>query len=222
MGAIVKHAFDIVLYTICTILNFIFTLLNKLVKKKTSMSYSSFVIVITGCDSGFGEICAHQFTKLGFHVVAGCLTSNGVSNLKGKVALPLLLNVTKQNEINEFVLETEKYCNLKKLKIWALINNAGIASGGCVDWVPMDSYRLIMEINFFGLVAVTKAFLPMLKGTKNSRIIMLSSVAGLISAPNTTAYSASKHAVEAFAKGLRAELRPWNIHVSNINPGFMR
>lgn len=79
-----------------------------------------------------------------------------------------------------------------------------------------------MEVNFFGVVTVTKAFLPLLKKTKNSRIVNLSSVAGFSSSPMMGAYAASKHAVEGMMKSVREELKPWNIHVVNINPGFFR
>jgi short-subunit dehydrogenase len=79
-----------------------------------------------------------------------------------------------------------------------------------------------MDVNFFGTVAVTKALLPLLKRTRGSRIINVSSVAGLGAGPMFGAYSASKHAVEGYAKCLRQELRPWGIQVANIHPGFMR
>lgn len=79
-----------------------------------------------------------------------------------------------------------------------------------------------MEVNFFAVVSVTKAFLPSLKKSKG-RIVMMSSAAGVACGyPVTCAYSASKHAVELFASALRQELRPWGITVSTLNPGFHR
>ena len=118
-----------------------------------------------------------------------------------------------------------------------VINNAGIGNGGGIDWISTATLNKVMDVNFYGVVMVTRAFLPMLKKTKNSRFVIicgsdftasfcrianLSSIAGLISAPTMGFYDASKHAVEGFAKALRAEMKPWNIHVSNLNPGFMR
>lgn len=158
----------------------------------------------------------------GFNVVAACLTKAAVETLTGKVALAIECDVTKEQDIANLVDQTEKLCSSKGLKLWTIINNAGVAGGGALDWQPMRTYRFVMEVNFFAVVAISKAFLPLLKRTENSRIINLSSLAGLFAGPMTTAYSSSKHAVEGFAKGLRQELKPWSINVTNINPGFMR
>jgi NAD(P)-dependent dehydrogenase (short-subunit alcohol dehydrogenase family) len=106
--------------------------------------------------------------------------------------------------------------------LWAVVNNAGIAIGGPLDWIGLDVYRRVMEVNFFGHVLVTKTFLPLLKQQKHSRVVNLSSIAGIGCSANLSAYGASKHAMEGFMKSVRHELMPWNIHVSNINPGFMR
>ena len=79
-----------------------------------------------------------------------------------------------------------------------------------------------MDVNFFGHVMVTKAMLPLLKVSPESRVVNMSSLAGLTCSANLSAYGASKHAIEGFMKSVRHELSPWNIYVSNINPGFMR
>jgi NAD(P)-dependent dehydrogenase (short-subunit alcohol dehydrogenase family) len=84
------------------------------------------------------------------------------------------------------------------------------------------TFRQVIEVNLFGVVNVIKAFLPLLKKTQGARIVNLSSVAGFMPAPLMAAYDASKHGVEGYAKALRLEMKPWNIHVSNVNPGFMR
>ncbi len=84
--------------------------------------------------------------------------------------------------------------------------------GAPLDWSDVSEYRSIMEVNFFSVVQVTKACLPLLKQSQG-RIIVLSSVAGLASAPLMSAYSASKHAVEAFTTAIRVELAPWGIKV---------
>ena len=191
-------------------------------KSNVKIDYSKNVIVITGCDSGFGESAALQLSKLGFKVVACCLTTKGVDKLKDRVALALVCNVTSDKDIANAFQVTETYCNANGCKVWTVLNNAGVGNGGALDWINMDTYKFVFSVNFFGVVAVTKAFLPLLKRNPNSRIINLSSLAGLFAGPKMTAYCASKHAVEGFAKGLRAELRPWKIHVCNINPGFMR
>lgn len=180
------------------------------------------VVVITGCDSGFGEMTAIKLSKMGFHVVAACLTTKGVAKMKNVAALTIQCDITKEKDVEELTAATTKYIESKGLRLWGLVNNAGIAVGRCLDWMTMDLYRKVMDVNFFGHVHVTKCFLPLLKHSKNSRIVNLSSMAGLNGMGGLSAYCASKFAMEAFMKSLRDEMRAWNIHVSNINPGFMK
>ncbi len=76
----------------------------------------------------------------------------------------------------------------KPLKFWSLINNAGIAPSGFVDWVSMKSVRATMEVNYFALVFCCKSFLPLLKTTKHSRVLNLSSAAGFSGFPGGSGY----------------------------------
>lgn len=188
---------------------------------KAAMNNSK-AVVITGCDSGFGEMTAIHLSSLGYHVVAACLTKDGCDRMGSLVAKAVLCDITKEADVKHLTAETEKLCKAKTYTMWALINNAGIAKGGPLDWIGLDTYYKVMEVNFFGHVRVTKAFLPLLKQQKDSRIVNLSSVAGFYCSANLSAYGASKHAMEGFMKSVREELKPWSIYVSNINPGFMR
>ena len=106
----------------------------------------------------------------GFNVVAACLTKAAVETLTGKVALAIECDVTKEQDITNLVDQTEKLCSSKGLKLWTIINNAGVAGGGALYWQPMRKYRFVMEVNFFAVVAISKAFLPLLKRNENSRI----------------------------------------------------
>ncbi len=103
----------------------------------------------------------------------------------------------------------------KSLKLWALINHTGVRIEGCADWLSMEAYHKTFDLNFFAIVNLTKVFLQQLKRCKNSRIINICSMAGIYGSANLNAYSASKHALEGFAKCLRLELIPWNVHVIN-------
>lgn len=99
--------------------------------------------------------------------------------------------------------------------LYAVVLNAGVGRGGVVDWMPLEEYRSIMEVNFFSVVAVVKACLPLLKQAKG-RIVNVTSFAGLFhGAPCMSAYCASKHASEAFTTSLRLEIKGWGIKVSN-------
>jgi len=214
IGTLLSSVF-VLLNVICEVIRLIF-------KRNARINPIEQVVVITGCDSGFGEMAAVQLAKLKFHVIAGCLTTKGCDNLKGKVALALQCDVTKDENIAQFVAETGAYCKTNGCKVWAVVNNAGIGPGGCMDWYSMAMYRRLLEVNLFGLIAVTKAFLPLLKRNPGARYINLSSLAGIVGGSKMSAYCASKHAVEGFAKCLRVEMQPWGLHMVNINPGFMK
>jgi NADP-dependent 3-hydroxy acid dehydrogenase YdfG len=139
------------------------------------------VVVITGCDTGFGLLCAQELHKQGFVVVAACLTAEGCANLAGKVTLAVQCDVTSGTSIANMVKGVETlFAANPSYKLWALVNNAGISIGGNVDWLPMSAVRQVMEVNFFGVVETTKAFIPLLKKCRSSRIINLSSLAGLV------------------------------------------
>lgn len=118
--------------------------------------------------------------------MSGCLLDESVSKLAGKVnmnnvrvlieititlkvALALKCDITKCEDIENLALQTRKFSDSNNLKLWAVVNNAGIADSGAIDWLSMDTLRKVMEVNFFGAVGVTKAMLPLLKANPGSR-----------------------------------------------------
>lgn len=98
---------------------------------------------------------------------------------------------------------------------------AGVCRGYLFDWTPLSDYRAVMEVNYFGALGVTQALLPHLKAARG-RVINVSSVAGLLAVPAMTAYTASKHALQAWSDGLRAEMASFGVQVSSVNPSFHR
>eukprot|EP00624_Nannochloropsis_granulata_P001371 evm.model.NODE_16645_length_15759_cov_30.505997.5 len=179
------------------------------------------VVFITGCDSGFGKALAVLLAQKGFKVYAACLTAKGAESMTTECAAvqTLLLDVTKADQVQS---AADRVDSENPQGLYALVNNAGIAKSGLIDWFSMSDFRVCMEVNFFGVIAVTKAFLPLVKRRKG-RIVVVSSIAGVSCGyPLSTPYSASKHAVELFTSALRQEMRPWGIKVSTINPGFHR
>jgi NAD(P)-dependent dehydrogenase (short-subunit alcohol dehydrogenase family) len=213
-------------FTACflTLCNAVLALVREFIlgHPKARIDPSKCVVVVTGCDSGFGEMTAARLSALGFKVVAGCLTQDGVDRMRAVVASSVLCDVTKESDVIGLRVATESLMESTKSNLWGVVNNAGIAIGGPIDWISLDVYRKVMEVNFFGHVAVTMQMLPLLKRTRDSRILNLSSAAGIFSSANLSAYGASKHALEGFLKSVRHELKPWGIHMSNINPAFMR
>lgn len=100
-----------------------------------------------------------------------------------------------------------------------LVNNAGVAVGGTFEQVSDEDFEWLFEINFWGVVRMTRVFLPLLRASGDARIVNLSSVYGLIAPPEQTAYSASKFAVRGFSEALRHELEGSRIGVSVVHPG---
>jgi len=176
-------------------------------------------IVITGASSGIGRACALQLDRRGFRVFAGVRSEEAAKSLQTESSprlTPLRVDVTQQDSIvaaAKFVSQAVGENGLA-----GLINNAGIAAPGPIELVPIEAWRQQLEINVLGVVAVTQAFLPLLRQA-HGRIVNISSVSGAISSPYLGAYCASKFAVEAIADALRIEVRRWGIHVSNIEPG---
>ncbi|KAJ3039132.1 Retinol dehydrogenase 5 [Rhizophlyctis rosea] len=188
-------------------------------------------VIISGCDTGFGNLLALRLARAGWTVYATCLTTTGSDSLT-KEGLPNLtvfsVDITKDDSVRKFGEDVEK---LSPNGIYALINNAGISGGHVIEWTSMDEYRRIMDVNFFGHVSMTKAFLPSLRKYAKShsgpqdarpRVVFVSSIAGLVTSYCISAYSASKHAIESFASSLRLEMDPFDVIVSVVGPTFAR
>ncbi|XP_061102835.1 11-beta-hydroxysteroid dehydrogenase type 2-like [Conger conger] len=182
-------------------------------------------VLITGCDSGFGKATAQHLDMLGFEVFASVLdlTGPGAVDLQRTCSSRLTLlqmDLTEPQDIQQALLSTKAKLGLRGL--WGLVNNAG----KCVNFADaelslMSNYRGCMEVNFFGTVNVTKAFLPLLRKAKG-RIVNISSPAGEQPFPCLAAYGASKAALSLFINTLRHELEPWGVKISNILPSAFK
>lgn len=178
-------------------------------------------VLISGCDTGFGNSLAIALDQLGFHVVAGVFDTNNTKTLADRLssrATVIGLDITSTASIDAALALVQN----STASLHALVNNAGIADGGLIDWVSLSSIRQVMDVNFFGHVAMTKTFLPLLLAEPNGRVVNMSSTAGYLAAAGAASYSASKFALEGFSDCLRREMAVWDLHVSIIEPGFMR
>jgi NAD(P)-dependent dehydrogenase (short-subunit alcohol dehydrogenase family) len=159
------------------------------------------LILITGCDSGFGLLTTQKLLKLKYSVAALCFSEKGVKELEVfckengyKNCTVLKCDVTNEKDIHQVYVKVEGMLkNNKNLKLWALINNAGIAPTGYTDWVSMDAFRRTMEVNYFAIVSITKQFLKLLKSCKHSRIINICSMAGQIGIPHGAPYCGKEY-----------------------------
>jgi len=179
-------------------------------------------VIVTGASTGIGEACALHLASMGFRVFAGVRRSKDADRLveaSHGALTPVMLDVTDSGQIDAAVRQVEGSLDGERLA--GVVNNAGIAVAGPLEFVPIPELRRQFEVNAVAPVAVTQAFLPMLR-RRMGRVVLVGSASGLMSAPFVGAYSASKFALESIADAMRMELRQWGIQVVLIDPGEVR
>jgi NAD(P)-dependent dehydrogenase (short-subunit alcohol dehydrogenase family) len=174
------------------------------------------VILVTGASSGIGLLIANRLHNEGY-IVYG--TSRTPEKHRDKVPFKLLsLDVTSDGSVRDCIGRVMS----EVPTIDVLINNAGGLLAGSVEETAIEQAYEQFETNFWGSVKMTKAILPIMRKQRSGKIIAISSLIGLIGVPFNSYYAASKHALEGFYKSLRLELRPFNIQVSVVEPGFFK
>lgn len=172
-------------------------------------------ILVTGASTGIGYAVSALLAREDFTVFAGVRNAADEERLGAIPGVaPLQLDVTDAEQIRDAAHAVHQSGE----PLRAIVNNAGIAVPGPLEFLPVDELRRQFEVNFFGAIAVTQAFLPMLRASKG-RIVFMSSVSGQIASAFVGAYSSSKFAMEAAADALRMELRGSGIGVSVVQPG---
>ncbi len=187
---------------------------------------TSKIVLITGATAGIGRTTALHLTKLGHHVIATGRKTGELDKLKAEAApLPgkldvVALDVTSQGSIDAAVIAVDKITNGRGVDV--LVNNAGFGVLGPTSEISESEMRRQYETNVFGLMNVTRAFLPRMRERRAGRIINVSSVGGRLVLPFFGVYNSTKYAVEALSDALRYELRPFGIDVALIEPGVIR
>jgi NAD(P)-dependent dehydrogenase (short-subunit alcohol dehydrogenase family) len=173
-------------------------------------------VLITGASSGIGEACALHLAGLGWQVFAGVRKTSDGEALQAKSGrvIPVVVDVTNEASIARIAKEVEAITP----GLAGLVNNAGIAVAGPLEFLPLDEIRRQIEVNVIGQIAVVQAFMPLLRAAKG-RIVNMSSISGKVAAPLFAPYAASKFALEAISDSLRRELAPWGLEVCIIEPG---
>ncbi|XP_020610849.1 retinol dehydrogenase 7-like isoform X2 [Orbicella faveolata] len=136
-------------------------------------------VLITGCDSGFGQETAITLDKMGIGVLATCLTKEGEQSLKAATSDRLKtfqLDVTNSEQIKT-LYELVKEQLPSDQGLWGLVNNAGITLIGPIEWIPLEKSKRIADVNLWGMIDVTKTFLPLVKKARG-RVVNLSSMLG--------------------------------------------
>jgi NAD(P)-dependent dehydrogenase (short-subunit alcohol dehydrogenase family) len=211
---------DLLIWSLIVVV--VYFVVRKLISRLRIDRYTDVYVLITGCDTGFGNEAAKRFDRMGCHVFAGCFTENGKERLKQECS-DRLHAISLDVSNTESIQETYDYIksNLPKNKgLWGVINNAAVNFKlGPVEWLSVDDYRKVLDVNLYGVINVTMTFLPLIKKARG-RVVNIASILGRFSMPLVTPYSLSKFGVEAFTDGLRRSMRPWGVKAVVIEPGF--
>lgn len=176
---------------------------------------------ITGSSTGFGRLLAEEVLKAGENVVATARKVEQVADHEQKYpaqALALPLDVTKQEQVDSAVAQTLERFG----RVDVLVNNAGYGVTGAIEEVSDAELEPMYEANVFGLLRVTRAFLPQFRKQRSGHILNLSSIGGLAASPGWGLYQSTKFAVEGLSEALAQEVAPLGIRVTIIEPGPFR
>jgi dehydrogenase/reductase SDR family member 7B len=181
------------------------------------------IVWITGASSGIGESLSYEFSRQGAKLIISSrdeVELNRVKNNCGNLSeniFPLPFNLNNQSDV-----ESKANLALNKWgRIDYLIHNAGIAARDLVENMDMSVFRMVMDTNYFGPVALTKAVLPSMLLAKKGHFVIVSSLSGKFGVPKLSAYAGSKHALHGFFESLRTEIGKKGITISFIIPGFI-
>ena len=176
---------------------------------------------ITGCSTGFGLLLAHEVLKRGERVIATARDASKLDDLQTlypDTARTFKLDVTKPDEIESVA----RVALTAFGHVDVLVNNAGYGVNGAIEEVTEDEFEPMFQTNLYGLIRVTKAFLPHFRERRSGHIFNFSSIGGLIGGAGWGFYSATKFAVEGLSEALAAEMKPLGVHVTIIEPGPFR
>lgn len=182
------------------------------------------VVWITGASSGIGEALAYEYNKKGVNVILSARRIEQLERVKEncenseEMVRILPLDLADQNTFSQKVEKAKEYFGA----VDVLINNGGISQRAYAINSTMESIRDIMEVNFFGAVALTKELLPTMVEQKSGHIVVISSVMGKIGTRYRSAYAASKHALHGWFDCLRQEIYDDNIDVTLVCPGYIK
>jgi len=176
-------------------------------------------VVVTGASTGIGRATTLLLDRNGYRVFAGVRKDEDAESLSRAASnrlTPLKIDVAEQRSISDAKQEVQDAAGDQGLV--GLVNNAGVGGGGPIEFMDLDEIRNVLEVNLVGQIAVTQAFLPLLRRAKGT-IVFIASIGGRIATPFLSPYNMSKFGVEALGESLRHELQPWEIDVAVVEPG---
>lgn len=173
-------------------------------------------ILITGASSGFGRGAAIELARLGHQVVATAETWPQVRSLRADAtAAGVTLEVIKLN-----LLDSIDIAHAGRFDPDVLVLNAGVMEGGSVVDIPLQRVRESFDINVMGHLQLVQAIVPKIVSRQSGKVVWTSSMGGILVVPFLGAYCATKHAIEAIAGSMKAELAPYGVKVATVNPGI--
>ncbi|XP_029314039.1 D-beta-hydroxybutyrate dehydrogenase, mitochondrial [Cottoperca gobio] len=184
-------------------------------------------VLVTGCDSGFGNALAKHLHKLGFMVFAGCLFKDKggegakeLEDIHSDRLKVVQLDVCSEEQVSQAAEYIKDNLEDSERGLWAVVNNTSVSTFGEVEFTSMDTYKQVSEVNLWGTIRVTKAVLPLIRKAKG-RVVNLTSLYGRMGNAWWSPYCVSKYGVEAFSDCLRYEMKTWGVKVSIIEPGLV-
>lgn len=177
-------------------------------------------VVITGTSTGIGRAAALRLDRLGYRVFAGVRRASDGEALRAEASprlMPVIVDVTDPAAVTALAVTVREA--LAGAGLDGLVNNAGITTGGPIEFVDIAEIDRALAVNLYGPVRLVQALMKDLRKARG-RIVHVSSAGGRMAVPFAAPYSASKFALEALADAQRVEVQPWGMHVSVIEPGI--
>ncbi|CAI5439195.1 unnamed protein product [Caenorhabditis angaria] len=213
--------FEAIIYLGITFALFLY--IRSYLEKQQIENIKEKAVFITGCDTGFGRDLAIKCLENGMTVFAGCLTQNGINNLKrdskgGNKLDAFLLNVSENKSCEEAGIYIEKKLAGKPLH--AVVNNAGITGKFLKDdFLDIEEYKKVCDINMFGVIRTTHCVKRLIKKSRG-RVVTVASICARVGLPGIGPYTTAKYGVSGYCDVLRQELRPFGVSVHILEPGF--
>jgi short-subunit dehydrogenase len=187
------------------------------------MTFRNQVVWITGASGGIGEALAYELSRRGACLVLSARRREALERVRNRCTDPgrhlvLPLDMTAPDTFGAALREVLETCG----QLDMLVNNAGVSQRSLVKDTVLAVDRALMEVDYFGPVALTETVLPYFLERGVGRFVAVSSIAGLVATPLRSTYAAAKHALRAFYDSLRAEVHDSGVRVSVVYPGFVR
>jgi NAD(P)-dependent dehydrogenase (short-subunit alcohol dehydrogenase family) len=185
------------------------------------MNLAGKTAVVTGAAGGIGRAISCSLARRGCHLALADVNEAGLAETAALAGGQGLRTTTHRLDVadRQAIAAFPDVVSASHPGVDIVVNNAGVAVGGAFDQVAEADFDWLIDINFWGVVRMTRAFLPLLRASQGAQLVNISSLFGLIAPPGQTAYCAAKFAVRGFSESLRHDLEGSRIGVTTVHPG---